>query len=240
MKNELDKHIIAYNGNTIYNFDNEILLNWYSQRIIEQTEKESVILELGLGHGITTKIFSNYYKKNYVLEGSEIVIKNYKKGNPECKSKIIKTYFENYNTEKKFDIIIMGFILEHVDNPLEILKHFKHFLKENGKIFVSVPNAESMNRRLGNLAGLLPDMHKLSLNDLNLGHKRFFTVNSLKQLMTDAGYKIKNIEGIYLKPLTTNQLVSLNLEKNILESLCLLGKEYPELSCGILCEGFVN
>ena len=58
MKNALDNHVAAYTGNNIYDFDNEILLNWYPKRVIEISKGARSVLELGLGHGFSTKIFS--------------------------------------------------------------------------------------------------------------------------------------------------------------------------------------
>ena len=171
-----------------------------------------------------------------VLEGSPAVIKNFKKKFPKCRAQIIETFFEKFESDKKFETIVLGFVLEHVDNPLEILKHFKQFLAFNGRIFVAVPNAESLNRRLGYMAGILPDMQKLAENDVTLGHKRYFTLKSLTRLVTDARYKIERVEGIFLKPFTTQQIVSLNLDKRIIHALCEVGISYPELCCGILVE----
>ena len=34
MKNALDQHVRAYEGELQYDFDNEILLNWYPQRTV--------------------------------------------------------------------------------------------------------------------------------------------------------------------------------------------------------------
>ncbi|SFL45262.1 class I SAM-dependent methyltransferase [Pelosinus propionicus] len=240
MKNELDEHVIAYEGKTIYDFDNEILLNWYPRRIIELTKETDSILELGLGHGFTAHIFSKIYKKYCVLEGSPAVIKNFRKNFSNCELQIIETYFESFKSNEKFDVIVMGFILEHVENPVRILNHFKQFLSPNGKIFIAVPNAEAMNRRLGRYAGFLADMQELSQNDLDLGHKRFYTVDSLKKEMKDTGFSIERIEGIYLKPFTTSQILSLNLDKKVIEGLCEMGINYPELSCGILAEGKIK
>lgn len=103
-------------------------------------------------------------------------------------------------------------------------------------MFVTVPNAEVLNRRLGHLAGLLPNMQELSEHDFLLGHKRYYTVETLQRDITQAGYLIKRLEGIYLKPLTTSQMISLNLEEKIIQALCLAAIDYPELSCGILAE----
>ena len=234
--NPLDDFVKAYQGDIQYDFDNEILLNWYPKRILAQTPTTNSVLELGLGHGHTTNIFSAYYQDYTVLDGSKAVIENFKKKHPDCKAKIIETYFESFQTETKFDIIVMGFILEHVEDPIGILRHYKPFLKDDGKMFITVPNAEVMNRRLGYLAGLLSDLQLLSEYDHVLGHKRYYSAQVLKNDIQVAGYEVLKMEGIYLKPLTSKQMLSLNLDKKIIEALCLLGIDYPELSCGILAE----
>lgn len=233
---QLDVHVAAYQGKNIYDFDNEILLTWYPKRIAQVIKDPRSVLDLGLGHGFATEIFSDGCGRHVVLEGSPAVIQNFKLKFPNNRSEVIETYFEDFETDEKFDLIVMGFILEHVDDPLLILNHFRKFLTPTGKLFVAVPNAEVMNRRLGNLAGLLPDMETLSENDLLLGHKRYFTVGSLTKLVSDAGYKIEKMEGIYLKPFTTRQILSLNLADDIIQALCEVGIEYPELSCAILAQ----
>ncbi len=236
MINRLDAHVAAYEGKNIYDFDNEILLTWYPKRIAHVTKDARSVLELGLGHGFATELFSIGYTRHVVLEGSPAVIRNFKLKFPENRSEVISTYFEEFDTDERFDVIVMGFILEHVDDPFLILNRFRKFLAPAGKLFAAVPNAEVMNRRLGNLAGMLPDIGALSENDLLLGHKRYFTVDSLRKLVSDAGYKVEKMEGIYLKPFATSQIVSLNLGDRIVQALCELGIGYPELSCGILAQ----
>ena len=236
MSNILDSHVTAYQGNLQYDFDNQILLNWYPKRIIEYSDNSKSLLELGLGHGYTTTIFSKHFSKHIVLDGSKAIIENFKKTYKDCNATIIETYFENYQTTEKYDLIVMGFILEHVDDPVQVLSHYKQFLNIGGKIFVAVPNAQVLNRRLGYLAGMLPDMEQLSEHDHILGHKRYYTVNTLSNEINKAGYAIKRIEGIYLKPFTTAQMVLLNFNQNIIDALCEVGIDYPELCCGILAE----
>ncbi len=103
-------------------------------------------------------------------------------------------------------------------------------------MFISVPNAEVLNRRLGHIAGMLPDILAMSENDVLLGHQRYYTIETLKRDIKEAGYEIVRIEGIYLKPFTTKQILSLDLDKRILDALCIAGIDYPELSCGILVQ----
>jgi 2-polyprenyl-3-methyl-5-hydroxy-6-metoxy-1,4-benzoquinol methylase len=232
----LDEHVGAYQGNNLYDFDNEILLNWYPKRVYELAPNAQSILELGLGHGFSTNFFSDHFTRHVVIEGSNAVIDNFRKQFPESKATIIKSYFEEYEHDELFDVIVMGFILEHVDNPVQILNHFKKFIAPNGKIFIAVPNAESLNRRLGYISEMLPDVTELSANDYLLGHKRYYTLNSLLEELDSAGYSIDRVEGIYLKPFMSSQMLALDLDKKILRALCTVGINYPELCCGIFVE----
>ncbi len=236
MDNVLDSHVVAYNGQNLYDFDNNIQLNWYPKRVLRLAEKARSILELGLGHGSTAAIFSNHFDRHLVLDASPAVIENFRKRFPDCRAEIVETYFEKFLSDEKFDLIVLGFILEHVHNPVEIMSYYKRFLVPQGKMFVTVPNAEVMNRRLGHLAGMLEDMQQLSDHDRLCGHKRYYTVKSLAEEIRIAGYEIERMEGIYLKPFTTVQMISLNFDQKVIDALCTLGVDYPELCCGIMAQ----
>jgi hypothetical protein len=103
-------------------------------------------------------------------------------------------------------------------------------------MFVTVPNAEVLNRRLGHLAGMLEDLQQLSDHDRLCGHKRYYTVKSLAEAVRMAGYEVERIEGIYLKPFTTQQMISLNFGQKVIDALCTVGVDYPELCCGIMAQ----
>ena len=236
MSLDLDSFIGAYSGESRYDFDNKIILSWYPHRIVERAGSAGSLLELGLGHGYTTDLFSRHFRRHLVLDGSRAVIDNFRANNPDCSAEIVETYFETFDTEERFDIIVMGFILEHVDDPIKIMSRFQRFLNPKGKLFVAVPNAEVLNRRLGKFAGLLHDIKELSDHDRLLGHQRYYTVESLTKDIGVAGCKVDMMEGIFLKPFTSSQLRSLELSESIIQALCLAGLPYPELSCGILAQ----
>lgn len=236
MSNTLDNHVAAYQGDNQYDFDNEILLTWYPERVLHHTREARSLLELGLGHGYATEIFSRRFERHVVLEGSPAVISNFRDKLLDCRAEVVETYFESFATDERFDVIVMGFILEHVDDPLLILRRFRKFLAPGGRMFLAVPNAEVLNRRLGHLAGLLEDITELSENDQLLGHKRYYTVASLNADVAQAGFRVDRLEGIYLKPFTTRQIVSLQLERKVIGAMCSIGVDYPELSCGLLAE----
>ncbi|MFH1558859.1 MAG: class I SAM-dependent methyltransferase [Pseudomonadota bacterium] len=233
----LDDYLPAYKRDFAYQFDNEIMLNWYAKRIVELTSPNSSALELGVGHGYSCDLFSKYYSKYRVIDGSSAVIENYKQAFPASIIEIVESYFEDYDHSEKFDIIIMGFVLEHVDSPAAILAKYRTLLKPGGVCFVAVPNAESLHRRFAHAAGLMDDMASLSESDRLLGHKRYYTARFLAETMEEAGYRVVRKEGIFLKSLTTRQLTSLNLSPEILQGMCRVAIDYPELSAGLLFEG---
>lgn len=236
MANSLDKHVRAYQGDNIYDFDNTIQLKWYPRRILERSQGAQSLLELGLGHGITANVFSPHFKRHVVVDASPAVIANFRQRYPDATVEIVEAYFEEFDTDERFDLIVFGYILEHVDDPTLILKQFRKFLAPGGRLFATVPNAEVMNRKLGHLAGMLPDMQLLSEHDHLLGHQRYYTVQTLTRDVEKSGYRVERMEGIYLKPLATSQMLSLNLDEKIIDALCQMAIDYPELSCSIMAE----
>ena len=88
--------------------------------------------------------------------------------------------------------------------------------------------------------GVLSDMTELSQQDQEFGHRRYYTCATLRSELIDAGLKIKKLEGIYMKPFTTRQMLSLQLPQSVLNALCEIGIDYPELSLGLLAEATVN
>lgn len=240
MINKLDDFIEAYGEGFSYAFDNNIMLNWYPQRLMELCSRKEKLLELGVGHGFSTNRFSQYFAEHVVIDGSPSVIDQFQKQFPDCNAKIVESYFENFESDSKFDLIVMGFVLEHVEDPQVVLRRFKEFLAPGGRCFVLVPNGESLHRRFGHAAGLLDDMMALGQGDLELGHNRLYSSDSLTTELNQAGYRVIRKEGLFLKPFTTPQLKSLELNDAIIKAMCTVGIDYPELSCALLFEAEID
>lgn len=232
----LDKHIDAYGENFCFAFDNDLVLNWYPRRITEKMSAGGSLLELGVGHGFTTMHFSRHFNRHVVVEGSTAVIRQFYDNNPDCAAEIVDSLFEDFDTTEVFDCIVMGFVLEHVASPAEILSRYKKFLAQGGRCFIAVPNAESLHRRIGKEAGLLDDIMRLGAGDIALGHRRLYSSETLKTEIEECGYRLSGMEGIFLKPFSTGQLQSLHLDPSVLQALCAIGIDYPELSCALLAE----
>ncbi len=130
----------------------------------------------------------------------------------------------------------MGFILEHVDDPGLILNKFKKMLAPNGRIFIAVPNAKSLNRRYGLELGMIDDIYDLNEKDIAFGHQRQFCRDTLTDLMKSCGYSVAWEEGIYLKPLPLGHLESLPRFQDNLQAMLEVGVDFPDLCVALLME----
>lgn len=243
----LNQDITAYNKTNEYTIDNDIVLRAYPKRIIEllksdgKMKRNLSLLELGIGHGYSAETFSENFDDYTVIDADEELIEKYQSEHMDSGIKFKKAFFEEYETQQKWDVIVIGFVLEHVDNPVEILKKYGGFLKDSGRMFISVPNAESLHRRFAYEAGILKDMTQLSDTDIRFGHKRYYSKESLINDIEAGGLILKRIEGIWMKPFTTSQIISLKLSEDILrEGMVKAAHGYPELSHSMLAEVSIN
>lgn len=233
MTTTLNQRADAYDKHHV--LDNKLTLEWYPRRVVDMSSGPSM-LELGLGHGYTTNYFAQHFSPYRVIDGSPEMIERFRGrfGLPEVD--IVESWFETFECAERYDNIAMGFVLEHVKDPGLLLRHYCQFLKPGGSIFVAVPNCESLHRRIGNAAGVLPDLEQLSAADVDFGHVRYFSLRSLCSLCEASGYQVVKAEGILLKPVTTAQLGQLNLAPNMLQGLLRVGVDYPELCNSLLLQ----
>jgi 2-polyprenyl-3-methyl-5-hydroxy-6-metoxy-1,4-benzoquinol methylase len=228
---DLDQFAGAYKPEFEYSFDNSIMLPAYARRVTEWLSPDTRLLDYGLGHGHVAEIFSKYFASHTVVEGYPSVIALAKGRLPD--TFIEHSMFEDYIRPSQFDVAVLGFVLEHVDDPAELLR-IAAGNTHSGQVIVAVPNCESLHRRIGLAAGMLEQLDALSEADLLFGHQRFFCLGTLRNLLIDADFVIEDVEGIFLKPITTAQLQQLDLPDSVLSALCDVGQDFPELSNGLL------
>ena len=187
------------------------------------------LLELGPAMGHMTKFLVNDFENVSVVEGSKELldlIPNY--GNIEKHH----SYFEEFETDKKFDTIIMSHVLEHIENPIKILKLISRWLSENGVIIISVPNSKSLHRLAAVEMGLLESEYELNQRDLDLGYYRVYDLNSLKKDIIESSLKIIDEGGVFLKPVSNGQIDD-NWTDKMIDGFYKLGKKFPEFCAEI-------
>lgn len=242
-KENLDHYDKAYETEFKYNDENNWFLTRYGNYMRDSIRSHQFksVLSLGIGHHIVSDILSSeldHGVESYeILEGSQSIIDKFQVEDRHIsKLKLTHTYFEDFATDKKFDVIEMGFVLEHVDDPQAIILKFKDYLSKNGRMFISVPNARSLHRQIGFRAGLMEDLYQLSEYDHQLGHKRYFDTAMLTDMVLKSNLEVENTIGLLLKPITAGQMQQLGWNEPIVKALIELGDEYPDLSNCILIE----
>jgi len=99
---------------------------------------------------------------------------------------------------KEFDAIVFGDILEHLIDPDAVLRSAIPLLASGGAIVISVPNVTHGSLRLSLLQGRW-DYRETGLLDRT--HLRFFTRESVLQMVADAGLYVTCLWGTILDPL---------------------------------------
>ncbi len=90
----------------------------------------------------------------------------------------------------RFDCILCGDILEHLNDPWKVVSGLKQHLKNGGLFIASVPNVANWAIVYEMLKGR---WDYVPFTILSGTHIRFFTRESLKELFEDGGYRITEI-----------------------------------------------
>lgn len=138
------------------------------------------ILEVGCGDGYLLSRLQDLGAKEVIgCEPSNSVGENEKRG----KVKIIKDFFSPKLFDKPFDLVLSYGVLEHLHQPLEVVRSLMTCIKNGGILFAGVPNCE----------------HKMKLGDPGIlahEHWNYFTPLSFKQILLAAGLeRVKVVVG---------------------------------------------
>lgn len=93
--------------------------------------------------------------------------------------------------EGGFDIVSMVEVLEHVDDPAELVEKARRLLRPGGVLYFTTPNAGSLSYRLlGKRWSVVTPPHHLQL----------FSTKGVEALLTGAGFEIVRIERVGINP----------------------------------------
>src|SRR5258708_17918734 len=229
-KHELDRFGGAYGPDFRFHEENLWMLSWYAERMVRalEAQKTRSLVSLGIGHrvvsGAILESLGRGLREYTVVEGSPASIQRFLESTAlPPNARVVNALFEEFEPASPVDAVEMGFVLEHVEDPLLVLRRYARFLKPPGTIIIVVPNARSLHRVLGSAAGLLDDVHQLSPEDLQLGHRRYFGLDSITPLVMEARLRILITKGDYLKSLDAPTLQRLELGPHSLEACFHVG-----------------
>ena len=93
--------------------------------------------------------------------------------------------------DRRFDLALFADVLEHMVDPLAVLKRMLEHVADEGHVIVSLPNVAAWTVRLGILSGRFEYQQSGILDDT---HLRFFTRESAVKLCEDAGLEVLRVE----------------------------------------------
>lgn len=196
--------------------------------LLSVTREGERILDLGYGSGIVCRALHAAGRNIEVIDGApEFVIEAWKLGIPahEC-------LFEHFDAPCIYDTIIMSFVLEHMADPLDILKRA---LRWGKRLIVVVGNAASWHRKIAVQMGIQERLDDLSERDKIVGHYRIYTPARIEIDLNAAGWAVKDKKGIMFKALPNSMLV--NIPVDVVRAMCEIEVHWSQAgNIGLIAE----
>jgi GNAT superfamily N-acetyltransferase/2-polyprenyl-3-methyl-5-hydroxy-6-metoxy-1,4-benzoquinol methylase len=224
-----------------YNFDFDVM-HPCMVRSFEPFFKKGSLLELGSFKGDFTKRLLAYFNDITCVEASDVAIQEAKRKLGD-KIKFVNALFETVTLPKRYENIVLTHVLEHLDDPVKVLKRINdEWLAEGGRLFLVCPNANAPSRQIAVKMGLIAYNSAVTQAELEHGHRRTYSLDTLERDVVAAGLKVVHRAGIFFKALANFQwdrlLQTDIISKEYLEGCYKLGQQYPDLCSSIflLCE----
>ena len=224
-----------------YNFDFDVMHNFMIESF-KPFYKQGSCLELGSFKGdFTRRLIPDFNDLTCVEASNEaIAIAEQEFGG---KVKFINSLFEEVELKEKYDNIVLTHVLEHIDNPVGVLKRINdEWLSDTGRFFLVCPNANAPSRQIAVKMGLITHNDAITPAELEHGHRITYTLDTLERDATEAGLKVVHRSGIFFKALANfqwDQLLNTDIiSQDYLQGCFKLGQVYPDLCSSIflMCE----
>jgi SAM-dependent methyltransferase len=224
-----------------YNFDFDVMHPFMLKSFIPFF-KEGSALELGSFKGDFTRRLLPHFSDITCVEASDeaIEIARAEFGN---KIKFIHALFETAKLPVKYDNIILTHVLEHLDDPIGVMKRINNeWLSDKGRFFLVCPNANAPSRQIAVKMGLISHNSVITPAEKEHGHRITYSLDTLERDAKAAGLNVIHRSGIFFKALANFQwdrLLNTDIiSKEYLDGCFQLGQIYPDLCSSIflMCE----
>jgi 2-polyprenyl-3-methyl-5-hydroxy-6-metoxy-1,4-benzoquinol methylase len=237
MKRNYNKEIVDNERAYAYSFDLDVMHPFMLKTFEPFFKKEGSLLELGCHKGDFTKRFVDHFEDITCVEASNKAIEEAKQKVPSS-VKFVNDLFENVELSKKYDNIVLTHVLEHLDDPVEVLKRVNdEWLNDGGRFFLVTPNAMAPSRQIAVKMGLISHNSAVTPAEEEHGHRITYTLDTLERDAKEAGLNVVYRSGIFFKALANFQwdrlLQTDIISKEYLDGCYELGQQYPDLCSSI-------
>jgi 2-polyprenyl-3-methyl-5-hydroxy-6-metoxy-1,4-benzoquinol methylase len=233
--NDTDDHRYAYD----FDFD---VMHPYMVRSFEPFFKSGSLLELGSFKGDFTRRLLPWFDDITCVEASDVAIEE-ARAQLGSSVKFVNSLFEEATLPKRYDNIVLTHVLEHLDDPVIVLKRINdEWLADGGRFFLVCPNAHAPSRQIAVKMGLITHNSAVTPAESEHGHRRTYSLDTLERDAVAAGLKVTHRSGIFFKALANFQwdrlLQTDIISQEYLDGCYELGQQYPDLCSSIflMCE----
>lgn len=188
------------------------------------------ILEMGPADGLSTSHLVQLTDDYEVVEGSKEFCEILKEKFPTIA--VHNSIFEEFKPSRRYRNIVLGHVLEHVDNPDEIIDQCIEWLEPGGRIIAATPNSDSLHRQVAVNAGIIASVHELTAIDISIGHRRVLNPTQLRSYFEKEQLTINHMGGYYLKSFGNGQIEAISTPE-VREALMILGEKYSDIAADI-------
>jgi SAM-dependent methyltransferase len=224
-----------------YGFDFDVM-HPFMIRSFEPFFIKGSLLELGSFKGDFTQRFMHHFDDVTCVEASSVAM-------AQAREKLgdqvhyINALFEEATLPKRYNNIVLTHVLEHIDEPVKLLKRINdEWLEEGGRFFLVCPNANAPSRQIAVKMGLISHNSAVTEAEAAHGHRCTYSLDTLEREATAAGLNVVHRSGIFFKALANFQwdhlLQTDIISPEYLEGCYQLGQDYPDLCSSIflMCE----
>lgn len=201
-------------------------LERYRIRAVGELVRGARVLEIGCAEGMLAAALADGRREVVAVDGSAALIAQARERFAAPGLTFHQSLYEEFAPDIPFDTVVLVNILEHVDDPVDLLRKARLWTNPGGRIIILVPNAWSLHRRVGVRMGLLADVHDLNDTDRRVGHRRVYDQDLLEADVAAAGLATTARSGLFLKPLSESQMDGWS--DALTDAYYEIGKELPE------------
>ena len=164
-----------------YDFDLDVM-HGYMVRSFEPFFQAGSLLELGSSfRGDLTKRLLPFFEDVTCVDASDAAIDQARRVLGATVAFVHGT-FETASLPGRYRNIILTHVLEHVDDPVRVLKRINdEWLAEGGRLFLVCPNANAPSRQIAVNMGLITHNAAVTKDEAEHGHRRTYSLDTLER-----------------------------------------------------------
>jgi 2-polyprenyl-3-methyl-5-hydroxy-6-metoxy-1,4-benzoquinol methylase len=219
-----DKVASIYNVEKDFDYCNTKL----AARIIMPFCEGKTVMEIGSADGVMTEDLIHAARSLSVVEPAKRYCR--KISRKFTNVTVHNCYLEELDNATTYEVVVMASLLHHIEYPSAFLETVKRFLTDDSVVLATVPNMTSLHRRIGVKAHILKDVYGDTERNIKFHQFGRFDKPSFEKLFRKCGYEIVESFGYMLKPFSSEQMLRLKLDWNVINALFELGRENEHLA----------